>query len=313
MAKYNIYGHVLYSEIEYEKLMYMTEKIFIQSLMNRIPNITEWTNSIWDNIDHEYMIKTLEEIKRDIINTDVATLLKYQNTTIDLEKIVDITENIKDIFEITPIERFKEIERVYATRVEKAYKQRIKTIDDVDETQYLTEQIKNFNKIENIIPYKHGNETIRHVPVSTYLSMLYNVNLTRTGWNQTFKDANYFEKDTVVLVPHPLSCPRCLPFQGKLFSLSGKKGQRDIKEAYEGGVGHPNCKCEFDIVWSKEQLQMEYPVDTTEEDYKMDQKRKATERELRRAENDLNLYQMIGNGEMVDKTLMKVERLKEKL
>ena len=188
------------------------------------------------------------------------------------------------------------------------YKKRVEDIDNWDEMTYLTEQVKNFHNVEQTIVYKNG----MRVTPSTYLSMLYNVNLTRTGWNQTFKDANYFEKDLVVLVPHPLSCPHCLQYQGKLFSLSGKRYPK-IDEAYEHGVGHPNCKCEFSIVWDKDQLYMEYPVDTTEDDYKEDQKRKATERELRKAENDLSMYQMIGNGEMVDKTLMKVERLKGKL
>ena len=40
MAKYNIYGHVLYSEIEYEKLMNMTEKnVYLLIINNRVPSI----------------------------------------------------------------------------------------------------------------------------------------------------------------------------------------------------------------------------------------------------------------------------------
>lgn len=312
MAKYNIYGHVLYSEIEYEKLMYMTEKIFIQSLIDRVPSITTWLENIWDNIDHEYMIQTLEEIKRDIIAQDVRSNLKFgTDKPIELiDKILEITKDQKDEYKINPIENFKKIETKYAEKIARVYKKRVEDIDNWDEMTYLTEQVKNFHNVEQTIVYKNG----MRVTPSTYLSMLYNVNLTRTGWNQTFKDANYFEKDLVVLVPHPLSCPHCLHYQGHIFSLSGKDKRYDkIDEAYEHGVGHPNCKCEFSIVWDKDQLYMEYPVETTEDDYKEDQKRKATERELRKAENDLSMYQMIGNGEMVDKTLMKVERLKSKL
>ena len=314
MAKYNIYGHVLYSEIEYEKLMYMTEKIFIQSLLDRVPSIKTWVENIWDNIDHEYMIKTLEEIKRDIIAQDMRNNLKFaedldKNKPLELiDKILEITKEQKDEYKINPIENFKKIETKYAEKIARVYKKRVEDIDNWDEMTYLTEQVKNFHNVEQTIVYKNG----MRVTPSTYLSMLYNVNLTRTGWNQTFKDARYFDKDILVLVPHPLSCPHCLQYQGKLFSLSGKRYPK-IDEAYEHGVGHPNCKCEFSIVWDKDQLYMEYPVETTEDDYKEDQKRKATERELRKAENDLSMYQMIGNGEMVDKTLMKVERLKSKL
>ena len=89
MAKYNIYGHVLYSEIEYEKLMYTTERIFINALMNRIGSIKQWTDELWNNIDHEYMITTLEEIKKDIIKNDYDSYLKFKNTSLDIEKLFD--------------------------------------------------------------------------------------------------------------------------------------------------------------------------------------------------------------------------------
>jgi hypothetical protein len=211
MAKYNIYGHVLYSEIEYEKLMYMTEKIFIQSLMNGIPSITEWVENIWNNIDHEYMIVTLEEIKKDIITQDLRTYFKYKNTTIDLDEILKTTNKIPDLFKINKIENFKYIEKKFGERIAKVYKTRVETIEEVDELEYLTQQVKDFHKLEQTIVYKNG----MRVTPSTYLSLLYNVNLTRTGWNQTFKDADYFEKDLMILETHPRSCPLCAPMQRK--------------------------------------------------------------------------------------------------
>lgn len=316
MAKYNIYGHVLYSEIEYEKLMYMTEKIFIQSLMNRIPTITEWIENIWDNIDHEYMITTLEEIKKDIIRQDSQLYINFKRTGVDVEKATSViddilkeTEKLKDKFRIENIDRFKQVEHQYSTHIARVYKERIETIDNMDELTYLTKQVENFHKIEETIPYSN-----RSVTPSTYLSMLYNVNLTRTGWNQTFKDAEYFEKDITKLEYHPLSCPKCAPMQEKLYSISGKsKIYPSIQKAFENGVGHPNCKCQWSILWDMSQMDPLPYERTTEEDYKLDQKRKATERELRRAENDLSMYQMIGNGEKVDKMLMKIERLQSKL
>lgn len=83
--------------------------------------------------------------------------------------------------------------------------------------------------------------------------------------------------------------------------------------AYQNGVGHPNCKCEWSIYWDKSQLETQNLAKTEDGEYEIDQKRKATERELRKAENDLSMYQMIGNGEMVDKTMQKIERLQSKL
>ena len=84
----------------------------------------------------------------------------------------------------------------------------------IDEFEFLTNQIKNFSKIEQTIPYRNkAGQAIRWVTPSTYLSMLYNVNITRTGWNQTFKDAEYFENDLVLLETHPRSCDLCAPMQ----------------------------------------------------------------------------------------------------
>ncbi len=216
MAKYNIYGHVLYSEIEYEKLMYTTERIFINALMNRIPNIDKWTSDIWDTIDHEYMIKTLEEIKRDVIQSDIELMLRYKDMQIDIEKILENTDKLEDIFTLNKLQKFKTIEKKYGNHISNAYKKKLKTINEdyIDEFTYLTEQIKNFQKLEQTISYFNSEgQIVRRVTPSTYLSMLYNVNLTRTGWNQTFKDAEYFEKDLMLLETHPNSCPHCAPMQ----------------------------------------------------------------------------------------------------
>ena len=83
-----------------------------------------------------------------------------------------------------------------------------------------------------------------------------------------------------------------------------------METAYANGVGHPNCKCEWSIYWDKSQLETQYLAKTEGDEYEIDQKKKAREREIRKAENDLSMYQMIGNGEMVDKMMMKIERLK---
>jgi hypothetical protein len=322
MANYNIYGHVLYSEIQYEDLMHQTEKIFIRSLMAKVPDITDWTNTIWNDIDHEYMIRTLEEIKDDVIRSDIAEYFKYDKTAVNITTLNELVDKVKkkawqtkDFYKINDLEAFRKEERKFGKDIANAYKTRIKTIDSMDEMEYLTQQIKNFNELEQTIPYKHNGETIRTVTPSTYLSMLYNVNITRTGWNTTFKDAQYFGKDIVMLVPHPLGCPDCTSQMGKLFSISGKSDKYpSIEKAYEHNVGHPNCKCEFPIIWSEEQIKtVPDNIKATDEEYKQSQKKRAIEREIRKAENDLDLFNMIGNQAEVDKTIQKIAKLNEKL
>ena len=99
---------------------------------------------------------------------------------------------------------------------------------------------------------------------------------------------------------------------GKVYSLSGKsKRYPSVDKAYENGVGHPNCKCRFGIYWNP--IQLETQDLGVRGDYEEDQKKKAVEREIRRAENDMSLYRMIGNQAEVDKMLNKINRLREKL
>lgn len=325
MARYNIYGHVLYSEIEYEKLMFQTEKIFIRALMNKLPSIKNWADDIWNDIDHEYMINTLEEIKKDVIKTDTALLLQFKDTAIDLIKFEDFTKKVDingileqtkllpETYEINPISKFKNYEKVFGSRTAEIYERKLNNFDEeLDEITYLSNQIKNYDKnVNNWI--KYDSIPPRHVSVSTYLSMLYNVNLTRTAWNQTFKDANYFNKDLVILETHRNSCPLCSPMQGRIYSLSGKGRYPSVEEAYSHGVGHPNCKCVFSIYWDREQLKYQYVQETKEGEYEIDQKKKAIEREIRKQTNDMELYDMVGNQEQVDKCYQKIEKLKEKL
>ena len=218
MAKYNIYGHVLYSEIEYEKLMHTTERIFINGLQARLKGIDPWMNEIWNNIDHSYMVKTLDEIKQDVIKSDVQEYFMYKNTVIEIDDIKKRTESLKDLYEINSIAAFKNLEKKYGKRVADYYRRRIETLEtgNYDELEYLTQQIKDFDKVQNIKAYRNKlGDIVRHVNISTYLSMLYNVNITRTGWNQTFKDAEYFENDLVLLETHPNSCKLCAPMQRK--------------------------------------------------------------------------------------------------
>lgn len=99
---------------------------------------------------------------------------------------------------------------------------------------------------------------------------------------------------------------------GKVYSRSGKR-YPNIEIAYKNGVGHPNCKCEWSIYWDKVQLENQYIAETKPGEYELDQKKKAIEREIRRQENDRNLYQMIGNYSEVDKCSMRIEKLQSKL
>lgn len=100
---------------------------------------------------------------------------------------------------------------------------------------------------------------------------------------------------------------------GKVYSRGKSNRYPNIEVAYKSGVGHPNCKCEWSIYWDKVQLENQYISETKPGEYEMDQKRKAIEREIRKTENDMSLYQMIGNYSEADKCTMRIEKLQSKL
>ena len=82
--------------------------------------------------------------------------------------------------------------------------------------------------------------------LATYNSMLYNVNLTRTAWNQSYKDSILLENDKFIINTHPFACPHCLEHQGKIYTRQELEDIVGI--AVEDGakeILHPNCKCEI--------------------------------------------------------------------
>lgn len=107
---------------------------------------------------------------------------------------------------------------------------------------------------------------------------------------------------------HPNSCPICLEHQGKTYSIHGQTpGYPKVDEAEADGVGHPNCKCEWVLFFDDNDSAK------IEGDYELDQQQKALERTIKDYETDLELYQYIGNNEMVDKTIDKLTILSNQL
>lgn len=107
---------------------------------------------------------------------------------------------------------------------------------------------------------------------------------------------------------HPNSCPICLEHQGRTYSIHGQTpGYPKVDEAEADGVGHPNCKCEWVLFFDDNDSAK------VEGNYELDQQQKALERTIKDYETDLELYQYIGNNEMVDKTTDKLTILSNQL
>ena len=296
LAKF-IEDEVTYCSINYEKMLHKAEIEFIVGLLEELSpeDFAEIIEELFYNIDHSFMEKGIDEIKAKIMEIDAT---------------IDLQELLPDKYKTIPITDFKTQEIKFGKKLIKQYELKFSNLknNDYDLQKFLTQQIKNYRKMEKFIPYYHKDGTIASMrTLADYNSMLYNVNLTKSGWNQSIKDAQILGRDLLILNGHPNSCPDCLAHQGKIYSLSGN-GYPSVDEAEEGGVGHPNCKCEWSIYWNKEQLKQTL---NTDEDYQEHTKLIAIDRELRYARLEQKLYKTIGNMEMADKTKQKIQRLRK--
>jgi hypothetical protein len=111
------------------------------------------------------MEQLIEELQIHIADKDHITML-------------DLKRTLPNRYEMVPIEDFKKGENKYLNRVSRFYETKFKTIQDIpDKEAYVTKQIKEFDTIEKFIKYS-GKITSFH-KLSTYNSMLFNVNLTK--------------------------------------------------------------------------------------------------------------------------------------
>ena len=174
--------------------------------------------------------------------------------------------------------------------------------------------MKKYDKIDRQIPYfSHTTgDIIRYVDVSTYNSMLYNVNLTRSAWNRAIYDAKLLGNHLWYLPAHPFACPHCAEYQGEIYADKSGLGYPLKEEAISGGVGHPNCKHVWVSYWSKEQLQEE-KYNSTEwiEKYETKQKIQSLDLKKSRLLTDRRIYKELGQQDLVDKTTEKIKRIRE--
>lgn len=302
-VKNRIDKEVLLTVQKYDKKLNKTELTYFRNLLEeKSPQeMLEYLNKEY-TIDHTYMIKAIDEIKQ---------IIKKKDKIKTLEAIRDIIPNL---LEINPIEDFKRSELDYAQRVLNKYTQDLADIKtQKDKTKYLTTKIKTYSRnVEQYIPYFHNGFVWSMQNLATYNSMLYNVNLTRTAWNQSYKDSILLENDKFIINTHPFACPHCLQHQGKIYTR--QELEDIIGIAVEDGakeILHPNCKCTLSIYWDKSQLERQNK--TTEEDYRLDQKAKSLQRQINKRRTEKQAFEDIGNEEMADERRKQLTRMYEEL
>jgi hypothetical protein len=298
-VKNRIDKEVLLTIQKYDKKLNKTELTYFRNLLEE-KNPQEMLEYLTKEytIDHTYMIKAIEEIKQ---------IIRKKDKIKTLEAIRDIIPNL---LEINPIEDFKRSELDYAQRVLNKY---IEDLADIktqkDKTEFLTTKIRTYTKnVEQYIPYFHHGYVWSMQNLATYNSMLYNVNLTRTAWNQSYKDSILLENDKFIINTHPFACPHCLEHQGKIYTR--QELEDIVGVAVEDGakeILHPNCKCTLSIYWDKSQLERQNK--TTEADYELDQRAKSLQRQINKRRTEKIAFEEIGNDVMADKRRKELSRM----
>ena len=329
---------------KYNRMELTTKEKFFESLYKRtsVDEYIQEIEKLWGNVDHSYMDEAIKELQRMVIQRDFREAELYGGKKVTTRSIklentwreFQLTDD--ELYPLNPTRDFKTIEQRYVNRHIKLYKNLLKRYEKVENIEEaLAKIVKTYDNMEKTVPYfshKTGN-IIRYVDVSTYNSMLYNVNLTRSAWNRAIYDAKLLGNHLWYLPAHPLACPHCAFYQGyvytdhapnfkeqQILAMYGKPGyfyKRDAIEDYGNtglGIGHPNCKHVWVSYWSSEQIQDEkYNTEKWNEEYETKQKIQSLDLKKSRLLADRRIYKELGQQDLVDKTTEQIKHIREKI
>ena len=266
-------------------------------------------SKIWDDINHKFMDKQILDLQKIVNkqNIDEAINLgrldeKYRETEY---WVID-----EEYFKLTPESDFRAFEQRFKNNVLNNYKQAQESLKYTDKGMYLEKKIDTYNKsVNQVVSYfnKQGG-IVRKVQLSTYLSMIHNVDLTRSGWNQTIADSKILRNERYVIPYHPFSCIECASWQNRILTKEMVENIIGI-EAIEqqGDILHPNCKCTLSIFWDIGQMSRpSYTPGQIDEQYSIRQKVNSLTLEKSNLRTDMRIANSLGNEGKVDSLKQKI-------
>lgn len=289
----------------YTYKMDQTKILFFKCL---IANLTiayfrKQLNKIWDKVDNELMLKAVDEIR--------------EKVGLKEAEVINPNATFKEVYEINDVDKFNSAIKNYKEQIERYYKDKKDTRDkiSIDVDTYIAEIVSDYDKAQETIPYFNKDGTVKcWVTIATYLTLLYNVNLTRSALNEKIYEGEKYNRDLGYFEAHIGCCPTCAKHSGKIYSISGRDIlYPSIEEAIIDGVMHPNCKCTFHFIEPGETPNVkDYDTREWQEYYGLDQKRKSVIRELKKSRINYDIYKET-DIKKADKELNKIKRLKEEL
>lgn len=301
--------------VRYTKMMNKTKELYFQCLEEGKSKefFEKEVSKIWDNVDHRFMDKQIAELKELVHNNNVDQAInigRFKNK----EYLETLGWTFDDeYFKLTPESDFKMFEKRFKKNAVTNYEVAHNSIKNMDKEEYLTKKLSKYDKqVNQVVAYYHkGGGLAHYVKLSTYLAMVHNVDLTRSGWNQTLADADKLDMNTYIIPYHPFSCLYCYEYQNKPLSafqveqIIGTKAQEQV-----GNVLHPNCKCTLSIYWSPTQISRESMIrQEVDEQYKIRQKVNSLTLSRTNLKTDLKIAKSIGNEGQVDKIKARISKL----
>jgi hypothetical protein len=300
---------VYYTKIQYYKLINDTKMLLFKCLNEEksLKEFKEKAHEIWGDVNHDYMEQAIKELEQ---------MIDQKNG--DGHNILNPNAEFKEVYMLDKESKYIDIEKKYEKAINNYYKARLKTINNgfVDKETYLAKMLNKYDEMQAIIPYKNKNgDVVCYHNIASYLSMVYNTNLTKAGWNRTIYDSKLFGNDLVYLPAHTGACPRCMEFQGQVYSISGKNPNYLPQSiAIDGGVGHPNCKHEWVLYWGEYQIQEDkFDSPEWEEYYVRQQKIQSLQLERTNLKVNKKVFEDLGNYGEVDKINAKIKKLNAKI
>lgn len=317
-------GNAVFSiKSNYTELQNKTKILYFDYLKKgkSVEQFEKKVSKLWDNIDHKFMDKQIAKLQEILHSVNVKAAIDIGRVEgIDYYKVESQEWIINDeFFKLIPESDFNKIEKKFKERVVKSYTKANKVLSNKDEMYkevYLEKKLETYDETNNqIVAYYNKDGGIqRYTQLSSYLSMLHNVDLTRSGWNQTMVDADKLNANYFIIPYHPFSCEYCQMYQNRPLSrleveqVLGLEAEEQI-----GDILHPNCKCTLSILWDSSQIQRDdYSILEKEEQYKIRQKVNGLSLEANKTMVDIQLAKKMGNEGLADKLNSKLAKIYKK-
>ena len=306
---------------KYNELESRTKTLYFTYLdKNKSPEqFQRQVERLWKDLDHEFMDKQISKLKELVHNNNVELGIEVKALDKGKESYHTVGDIVvDDYFSLTPEKDFRKIENRYIERVVKSYKRSYKSIQGKDKDTYIQNKLDVYDEeVNQIVAYykQDTNNIARYVDVATYLSMLHNVDLTRSGWNTTLGDADRLNMNLFIIPYHPFSCEYCQLYQNRILTryeveeILGTEAHEQV-----GDVLHPNCKCTLSLFWDNSQIEkVPYSREEQVDFYDIRQKVNNYSLKIDRWITDRSIIERYGTQKQLDKINRKIKNANDKI